>query len=230
MDPMATKFWNVLQLTLFGIAAGAAAGLVTFLIIGFPGENRWVAPMPVVLGSEGQETFIADRAEEDGFSEMSEEEQSTWSIVANVLYRELEAYDLKFELTDDPAKNCAVKLYDVQGGCYHSMMTDADSGEPLGPRVYISPGLTPISAEYVTFHEFAHHRQMIEGDGSREGMATRFVDDIECDADLRAVELRGEWVDGFQKQCIALGYTAEEVAVEELPGLRADHGLREKLN
>lgn len=164
---------------------------------------------PPELASAEVEKLIEERAEAADYSKLPDQSRATWDIVANVLYRELAAYDLHFELTDDPVKNCARGKLDLPGGCYHT-------GGEYDTMIFISPEVDAPNAEFIGYHEYSHHLQHIEG-------GTRFVEDIECDADLRAAELMGGWSHRvFQRQCDAAGLSPEDMALENLPNLEAE--------
>lgn len=165
--------------------------------------------VPDELASAEVEQLIEERAKEANYSALSEQAQVTWEIVADALYRDLGAYNLHFELTDDPVKNCARGKLNLPGGCYHK-------GGKYDTMIFVSPEVDALNAEFIGYHEYSHHLQHIEG-------SIRFVEDIECDADLRATELIGGWFhEGFQRQCEAAGLSPEDMALENLPILEAE--------
>lgn len=153
---------------------------------------------PLELTPAQIERFIEEQAAEAGYENFSDRARATWDIVADVLYRRLGAYELQFELTDDPIKNCAQTVHGSQGGCYHT-------GGEYQNMIFISPGIDERNAEFIAYHEYSHHLQHLEG-------GTRFVEDIECDADLRAAELFGGWnLHGFKKQCLDFGLSEDQI-------------------
>jgi len=204
------------------ISAAIALSLLSFFAVQFyldnPGLLSFQADSGTAYASAGlgpapetveeEDTFLKARMMEVSYDHQSPAYQATWNTVSTTLYRELGAYDLRFELTDDPAKNCGAALYDVPGGCYHS-------GGAYDRMIFVSPeGIEPEALKFITAHEYSHHLQYTEG-------GTRYSANLECDADLRALELRGAWVPGFERQCLAAGMDISELTLENLPKLEA---------
>lgn len=160
--------------------------------------------------------FVEEQKELAGYDELSPAAQETWKNVAAVLYGKLGAYQLRFELTDDPEKNCAWSN-GREGGCYHQ-------GGPFDRMIFISPNIDKPNAEFITYHEYSHYLQDREGhELSPQELQghTRFSANKECDADLRALQLRGSWVPGFELQCLKTGLLSNELTLENLPHLEA---------
>lgn len=195
------RFRESLLLSAVGTFAVAGAFFGTSAIIDPANPIPFVSTAyaaPVALASAEVEELIDDRAESASYAELSSQAQATWDIVADVLYRKLGAYDLRFELTDDPDKNCAQGKLKLEGGCYHT-------GGEYDTMIFVSPGIDATNAEFIAYHEYSHHLQRIEG-------GTRFVEDIECDADMRAAELLGGWPAGdFKRQCRAAGISEDQI-------------------
>ena len=205
--------------TLSTMAIGALGGAAAFLLgLTIVACSALIVPASAAAPSapelEDREQLISSFAEDAGYEDLSPEAQQTWTVAADVLYGELGAYDVPFELTDDPAKNCAVKIHGRQGGCYHP-------GGTYAGMIFLSPGLTEEQASFIAYHEYAHHLQRLQG-----GEGTRFVANRECDADLRALELRGSWVEGFEHQCLAIGMVKSQLTLDNLPNLERTHALR----
>jgi len=172
------------------------------------GYSLYAGSTPAPQGDAEQEAFISERALEISYDSQTPAYQATWDTVADTLYRKIGAYDLRFELTDDPQKNCGSATYQTPGGCYHS-------GGVYDRMIFISPdGIGEDALDFITFHEYSHHLQHSEG-------GTRFSPDTECDADLRALDLRGSWAPGFEHQCLALGMDRSELTFENLPNLES---------
>jgi len=162
-------------------------------------------------------SFVQGQRAAAGYDGLSANGKATWDTVASVLYGKLGAYQLHFELTDDPAKNCAQLMHHSQGGCYQQ-------GGSYDKMIYISPDIDEPNAEFISYHEYSHYLQDREGHAlGSEGLKkhTRFSADPECDADLRALQLRGSWVPGFEHQCLADGFTVDQLTLENLPNLEA---------
>lgn len=209
---MAISIPEALKLTLIGSLTAAAAFVGSSALIGNPiglpdfgADSAVAAP----LSSEEQADFIAAKATEANYEELSESEQENWDTVASVIYGKLGAYDLSFELTDEESKNCAWAQYQLPGGCYHW-------GGKYDTMIFVSPGVNSIDADFIAYHEYAHHLQRTEG-------GNRFVEDLECDANLRALELKGSWAGGYQRVCLDLGYTDGEISLANLPVLEAEY-------
>jgi len=207
------------------ISASIALSILSFFVVGFFLENPqllnptqsysvangyslYAGATQAPRGTAEEEAFIAERAKEISYDSHTATYQATWDTVANTLYRKIGAYDLRFELTDDPVKNCGAAVYDTLGGCYHS-------GGAYDRMIFISPeGIGEDALDFIAYHEYSHHLQHSEG-------GTRFSPDTECDADLRALQLRGSFAPGFEHQCLALGMDASELTLDNLPVLEA---------
>lgn len=177
------------------------------------------APFAVAptLSPEKQTEFIDSERTSSNYMELSANGKATWETVAGVLYGKLGAYDLHFELTDDPAKNCAQIVHHNKGGCYQQ-------GGQYDRMIFISPDIDEPNAEFIAYHEYSHYLQDREGyalNPSALKKHARFSADMECDADLRALQLRGSWVPGFEYQCRKAGFTMEQLTLENLPNLEA---------
>lgn len=160
---------------------------------------------PKLTASE-EKSFIDEQRHYGGYESLSANGKQTWNIVSDVLYKRFHAYELRFELSDDPAKNCAQTVHHNQGGCYQQ-------GGQFDKMIFVSPEIDAPNAEFIAYHEYSHYLQ------DREGDKLRFSSDKECDADLRALELLGSWVPGFQYQCLQSGFTIDQLTVENLPKL-----------
>lgn len=166
------------------------------------------AAAPKPQGTAEQQAFLADRAVEADYDSLSPAAQATWDTVANTLYTKIGAYDLRFQLTDNHLMNCSINSPSARGGCYHT-------GGNYDRMIFISPeGINEDALDYITYHEYSHHLQHMEG-------GTRFSPDTECDADLRALDLRGSFAPGFEHQCLAFGMDASELTLKNLPNLEA---------
>jgi len=155
-------------------------------------------------GEEGH--FIEEQKHYGNYENLSANGKQTWNIVADVLYKHLHAYELRFELSDDPTKNCAQIVHHNQGGCYQQ-------GGQFDKMIFVSPDIDELNAEFIAYHEYSHYLQ------DREGDKLRFSSNKECDADLRALQLLGSWVPGFQYQCLQAGFTMDQLTLENLPNL-----------
>lgn len=166
------------------------------------------AAVPPKLTEKQVDELIAAEQIDAGYSSLSPEARATWNGVATTLYRKLKAYNLRFELTNDPEKNCSQKESELPGGCYHS-------GGAYDQMIFISPeGIGPDALDFIVFHEYSHHLQQLDG-------GNRFSSNKECDADLRALELRGSFSPGVKDQCAATGMDTSKITPKSLPGLEA---------
>lgn len=173
-------------------------------------------PSPALSAAE-QTDFVNEQRSESNYMDLSANGKQTWETVAEVLYGKLGAYELRFELTDDPAKNCAQIVHHNQGGCYQQ-------GGQYDRMIFISPDIDEPNAEFIAYHEYSHYLQDRESyalDSTELKKHLRFSADIECDADLRALQLRGAWVPGFEQQCLKAGFTMDQLTLENLPNLEA---------
>jgi len=169
-----------------------------------PARAAFVKP-PKLTASE-EEQFIEEQRHYGNYENLSANGKQTWNIVSDVLYKRLHAYELRFELSDDPAKNCAQIVHHNQGGCYQQ-------GGQFDKMIFVSPDIDELNARFIAYHEYSHYLQ------DREGNKLRFSSNKECDADLWALELLGSWVPGFEHQCLQAGFTIDELTVENLPKL-----------
>lgn len=226
MAPMAKRILRSIELGVSSILLSVLGFAICYMVLGGVGPLELLTPTQTVrtpfavapkLDLSEETKFIDDQRSSSNYMELSANGKATWETVAGVLYGKLKAYDLRFELTDDPAKNCAQIVHHNQGGCYQQ-------GGQYDRMIFISPDIDTPNAEFIAYHEYSHYLQ------DREGYAlhpkelkkhTKFAANTECDADLRALQLRGSWVPGFEYQCLQAGFTMEELTLENLPNLEA---------